>query len=481
MRLFAASAAVLLAAWLPQLTPNAYSIDDYILLHGEALPSTLRMYATQGRFGMAALHLLLTSLGISPVHSYTALGLVSIALLAGACVLLARAWDLEGQGALPLFALPLAFIHPYAAETWSFRIGPIYFASAMVLALWGLCLIRRGRERTLLGMALIAASLSVYQVGLNPLLVAIGLGACLDLWRVGPQREAVSAVVKVWLLTLGAVLLAFLAYFALMQLALLLLHLEGEARAQTLAPADVPGRLVQIWKQLERLLGNDHQLGAPLLYAVQLALLALAVGLATLRARVEGARKLALTLLALFASLLAVIGVLAALRLFSPWPRALTALGLFWSGVVALAWLLSGPRLRRALAVLACALALGYVGLDHRAAAEQRRLNTRELLLAARVLERLDDEPGARAVRRIAVMGHEREYPDIQTTSGDLNVSALYIPWSQAALISEVAGRPFGTSTPDDRARAERRCATAPKWPARGAVSVEGDLGIVCF
>ena len=65
-RLYAASAAVLLVAWLPKLVPNAYSVDDYVLLHGEPIEQSLRMYLMQGRFGMALLHWLLSALGASP-------------------------------------------------------------------------------------------------------------------------------------------------------------------------------------------------------------------------------------------------------------------------------------------------------------------------------------------------------------------------------------------------------------------------------
>ena len=481
LRLFAVTAAVLFAAWLPKLVPNAYSVDDYILLHGEPLSQTLRMYAAQGRFGMALLHLGLTQLGASPIHAYTLLHLASVLLLAAAAVLLVRVWDLEGEGPLPFVIAPLAFIHPFSSETWSFRIAPIYFAIAMALALGGLWLIRRGRGRTLVGAALIVASLSVYQVGLNPLLVAIGIGACLDLWRVGSDREAVRATLRVWLLTFAIVLAACLAYFALMKLLLLALGIGAEQRAGFLQVEDVAWRAKQVWRLLPRLLGRDAQLGSPLQGALQLGLLALALGLAAVKARGEGVAKAGLTLLLLFLSLLAVIGLHAALGHFQPWPRSLTGAGLFWSGVVALAWLLAGARLRGLALGAALLLGFGYLGVQHRVAAEQLRLNAREQLLASRILERLEANAQGGGVRRMVTIGHAPAWPDLETAGGDLNVSALFIPWSQAALVAEVSGRPLGPASDADRALAGSRCALAPKWPADGAVAVEGELGIVCF
>jgi hypothetical protein len=481
LRAFLAAAALLFAAWLPRLVPNAYSSDDYVLLHGEVVDQSIRMYATQGRFGMAALSVGLTALGASPVHAYTALNLVAIALLAAASVQLLRIWDLERDWPLAPLLCALAFVHPFAAETWSFRIAPFYFASAVSLALWGLALIRRGRGQTSWGIALIIASLSIYQVGLNPILVAIGIGACLDLWRVGPSREGVAATVKVWLITLGAVVAACAAYFVLVKLVLAVLGIGMEARSELLPLRDVPWQLKQIARTLPMLLGHDRHLGAPLLEVLQISLLAAALLLAAWRARVEGWGKAVLTVALLGLSLVAVIGLHAALRAFHPWPRVMTAAGLFWAGVFALALQLSGPRLRPVLVGALALIAFGYVGLDHRAAGEQGRLNARELLLAGRIADRLDRLPGQSGARRLVAVGHARDYPDFGTTEGDLQISAFYIPWSQAALVAEASGRDLDPASDAERARAEQRCKEAPKWPAEGAVSLEGELAIVCF
>jgi len=487
---------VLFAAWLPRLVPNSYSTDDYILLHGEPLSQSLHMYAAQGRFGMAALHLGLSSLGVSPIHAYTLLNLAAVLLLAAASVWLVRLWDLEDAGLAPYLMGPLAFAHPFAAETWSFRIGPIYFAAAMALALYGLFLIRRGRGRTLLGAALIIVSLSIYQVGLNPLLVAIGIGACLDLWKVAPDRsvprpwndavatldrEAVQATLKVWAITLGVVLAACLVYFVLIKIALAVLQIEVESRAGFLIPSELGWRVKQVVRLLPRLLGRDHQLGAPLLHALQLGILALALGLATVRVKTDGLPRLALTIALLFLSLLGVVGIHAALRVFSPWPRSLTALGLFWAGVVAVAFTLGTPRLQKLSIGFALLIGFGYLGIDHRVASEQLRLNARELALAGRILERLETNPKSAEVKRVVAIGHAPSYPDLETAGGDLNVSALFIPWSQSAIVAEVSGKPLGPPSDDDRARGGRRCSTAPKWPADGAVAIEGELGIICF
>lgn len=277
LRLFAASAALLLAAWLPRLVPNTYSSDDFILLHGESVEQSVRMYATQGRLGMAVLHLALTGLGASPVHSYTALNLAAVALLAAAAVLLLRLWDLEAAWPLAPLVGALAFVHPYAAETWSFRIAPIYSAAALALALWGVVLIRRERGRTARGIGLVVLSLSIYQVALNPLLVAVCIGACLDLWRVGPDRDAIRATAKVWLITLGAILAACVAYLVLSKIALLPMGMRMEARTELLPLGDAAWRAKQVWRLLPQILGLDAHLSAPLLAVAQVMLLIVVV------------------------------------------------------------------------------------------------------------------------------------------------------------------------------------------------------------
>jgi len=190
---------------------------------------------------------------------------------------------------------------------------------------------------------------------------------------------------------------------------------------------------------------------------------------------------LALTVVLLFVALVSVIGIHAVLRTFAPSPRALTAAGIFWAGALALASLLVEPSRRKALALLAAVLAVGYVGIDHRAAADQARLNARELALAGRIAERLERLPRHAAVKRLVAVGHARGYADLGTAEGDLNVSALYIPWSQAALVAEATGRPLDPPTDAERALGQRHCAVAPKWPSDGAVAIHGELAIVCF
>jgi len=470
LEILGAAAFALLAAWGPKLVPGYWSIDDYILVHGETLGDTLAHYAAQGRLGMAALHVALRGLGADPARAHTFLSLCAVGLLAVAAWLLVRVWDVEEEGAPALAAAAIAFVHPYASETWSFRIAPFYYALAMVMALGGLWLIRRGRERTLAGVALVAGSLAVYQVALGPLLVALLLGACIDLARVGPER---GVVLKVWAMTAGAVLAACLLWFGAMQLALFLMKVPAEARAQLVALGDVPWRARQVWALFERFLWNDPRLSAPLLGVLQIALLG-----ATLVALGLRRRGAVLSVALLFAALISISGVVALLRVFQPWPRSLTGLGVFWAGIVALLGVLTGRS--RAVVALAAALGMGWAAIDHRVAADQVRLNARELARAGRVLERLERHPRWGELRSAAFVGHPRDWPDLPS-AGDLNASALHIYWSQAALLTEASGRNIAVATPGEREHAERHCAAAPKWPAEGSVTIDGGLGIACF
>ena len=470
-----------MVAWFPKLVPGYLSFDDFYLIHADDLRGHIHHFLSQGRFGMALVQTLLVRLGADPIHAPTLLAFVSIFLLAVVAAVTARLWDLESRPS-SLVACALCFVHPYGAEMWSFRLAPIHYSISLLLAFSGAALLRRGRGMIALPIALIAFSLSVYQVSLNPLLVAVALGVCLDLARVGGGRDELLLVIRVWATVLLAIAAACLLYLGANELVLRVLAISPEARNGFVAAGDAPARAAEIARQLPRLLFKERQLGTGLLGALQLALLLLALALAAARARAERSfGKLALTAVLLAAALLAVVGIVGVVRVFWPAPRTLTAVGFYWGGVLALASVLAGPRLRLLVVGAGALLLLGYAGIDHRAAAEQVRINARDLARAGRILERFEQHPRYSELQRIALVHPPMSYGDLHTVTGDLNTSALAVAWSQSAVFEEAAGRPFGIATEQDRSGAQKLCAAAPRWPAQGSVTIEGPVGIVCF
>jgi hypothetical protein len=288
--------------------------------------------------------------------------------------------------------------------------------------------------------------------------------------------------VRVWLVILGCVALALALYFAAQKLVLLALAVAPEARAGFVPLRELPHRAREVLRVLPRLLYREPHLSTPLLGALQVGLLALALLGAALRSAAErSARPIAWTAALAFAALLSVVGVAALVHIFWPVPRVLTAAGFFWGGLVALSCVQSSGVLRRAALLAGALLWLGSAGIDHHAAADQLRANTRDLLRMGRLAGRLETLPGASGLKRIAVVGAAGTYPDLATATWDLNLSAFGTTWSWAGLLAEAGGPSLTLSTDDDRARAAAYCARAGKWPAPDALAVEGELAIACF
>ncbi len=472
-------AALLAAAWFPQLLPGRYSVDDYRNLLPGALPELLAAEIGQGRPLQALLHALSWRLGVDPIHSPGLANLIALVLFAGCGVLLARIWRIESWPAGAALAGAVAFTHPFFADLWSFRLAPVSLALALVPALVALELARRERARPILSALLFCASLGVYQLALDGAAVALCIAALADLAR-APAGERAWHTLRPTLRAAACALAGAAAYLVLDRLVREIAHVPAEHRAGLVALAQLPERAGAVMQQLWRVLFAERQLGMGLLAALQLLLLALGLTSAMRRARATLAFALALIAL-LPLALASTVGLVGLARDFWPSPRTLVAAGFFWAGALALAALSESALTRKVALVLGGLVWLGQAGIAHRAADEQHRLNQRDLLRMSRVLGRLEALPGAAAVRRLAIHDGPNSYGDFKTVTGDLNVSALYKPWSWAGLAAETGGAPLEPTRAEDVASAAQRCVGAPRWPASGAVFIEGELAIVCF
>lgn len=482
LQLWLGACGLLLLAFTTRLAPGWASVDDVQLQAGYE-PKVLRAhFLAQGRFGMALLHQALSQLGADPVHAPTLHAWLAIALFAAGAVLLARAWDLQDDPPAALLACALPLAHPYFAETWSFRIAPLYCALAQLLAFGALALLRRGRGWLVAPGLLVTASLTIYQVGLSPLLVAVFLGALLDLVRAGGDRAALRAAARVWLVILAVIAGAVLLYLALNALVLALAGVAAEARNGLLPPSGWPERALELLRVARQMVWRERALSAPWLVWLQLALLAATAALGLRHAaRARAWPAAALGLAALAGAFAAVVAVTGAARVFYPAPRALTGLGFFWGGLFAALLLLAGPWGRRLALGGAALVALGWLGIDHRAHGEQVRRNARDLAVASRLAGRLEALPGWRGVQRVALVGAPPADWDLRTVAGNLNNSALGTEWSTAGLMQEVTGRTLSLPTHDELQAARARCAGLPKWPDPGSAVIDGPVAIACF
>jgi len=279
---------------------------------------------------------------------------------------------------------------------------------------------------------------------------------------------------------MALVAVSLVSYIVLAKLVVAAVGVSSESRTELLAPSDLVWRTRQTARAVVALLRHDSLIPKGLA-AAQIGLLAAVIALASWRCRRQHIGVLPTTIALLSLALLAVIGILAILQSFAPMPRSLLGLGFFWSGSLALLATLLGPRWNVVVVGICIALTLRYVGLDHRVAADQRRLNGRELAMAGKILGRIELMPGYAALRTIVPVNHPRVHSDIGSAAGDATVSAFFAPWSQAAVFAESSGQSFAVPTAADREIADGRCASSTKWPSQGSVAFVGDVGIVCF
>lgn len=465
---------VLLVAWFPRLSPVFASPDDLFRFRTGDAAELWRLMLMQGRFGQAAVYSFLGRLGVDPVSSGTLLNWFALALLAASAVGVLRCWRLP---ATPLSAMgsALIFVHPTMSELFGFRSVPFFFALAALLAVAGLALVREGRM--VAAVALIAVSLSLYQLTFSLVLVLCLVGVALECASGRPASGALRA----WARPLLSLALAAAGYWLAQRLVIALLGLEPLARARLVDAAGLVARGRELRGLLARALWREPVLSTPWLGGLQVLLVTM--GLATCAHAGWRQRSLAGASLAAGCLLLAV-GATVGLTLlpgdFWPAPRLLTAAGALFAGLVFLSASNSSRTWRVVAAVVSGALLLGYAGIDHRVASDQVRVNQLDLQRAGRIVARLEVLPGWKDVRRVTVLGHPSGYPGIPHEF-DLNVSGFARAWSQLALLEWAAGRPLELPGESDLGNAERTCAHAERWPAPASVSIAGALATVCF
>ncbi|MBS2023114.1 MAG: glucosyltransferase domain-containing protein [Deltaproteobacteria bacterium] len=475
--------ALLVIAWLPFLTRRLLSTDDYTLISARGLGETPQWMLTQGRFVGASLHVLATWLGLDPVRSAPAAGLVAIGLCVLSGFLLTRLWQVPGERfALTVLVAVLPFVHPLEGEVWTFRLAPLHVQAGIALALGGLVLARREAPRSrLAGIALLTAALGTYQVALNVALVVIGMGAAIAVC--GAQDESLRGELVAWARALVALVLAGLAWLLISRGLLAALGLKPEYRNGLIGLTELPARVHDVTKALARVAFRERQLSTPLLIGLQLALAAVALASMAWRASRERLQAAVLIALLVALSLCGTVGVLALIKNFEAAPRMLIAAGFLWAGLLVLAaQATQAVWVTRAALAIACGCVIGYVGVNHRLADEVARLNQRDAAVAARVLARFESDPRAASLARVVTIGHSINYDDLPTVANFIAPSALAVPWSQAPLFSGLAQRPLATATDEDVETATRLCAAASKWPATDSTRVtDTGLGVVCF
>jgi hypothetical protein len=176
---------------------------------------------------------------------------------------------------------------------------------------------------------------------------------------------------------------------------------------------------------------------------------------------------------------LAIIGVVIPLKEWSEVHRTLAGVSVLVAGFLALVVSNGGVWSRRAALTVACVLLFSFAGINNLVLSEQLRLNDRDMATASRMISRLEENPKFAAVKKIAVIGRQRNYPRRFLTAE--HKSAFGRAHSKANILQEVSGYKLQEPDPDERRQAEDYCRDVRPWPDPASVTVLKDTAVICL
>ncbi|WP_158502225.1 glucosyltransferase domain-containing protein [Vitiosangium sp. GDMCC 1.1324] len=480
--LFASTFCLLLMTWTPRLSQTFYAGDDYGMSRVEGPQEIRGLMLGQGRFGLALVLWLQDELGAPYSHTVTLYTWMALLLMSLASVLLVRLWRLTDEGWLPFVVCPLVFIHPYFAELWAFRGMPGLACLSLVPAMLATERARLHGWKGLPGATLLlAVSFSVYQTSFNVLAAVIAVGALLALGRSEGTRLEARRVLQEWLPIACLLPLGSLCYLLVNKAVQLIFRPPTLTRTAFLDLNDAPERLRALDQLFTHVMLHDQVFSTRLLTGLQVALVVIALMLTAVqvwkqRSPTKGAWMLILSCI----SVLATVGLLLLLKEWWPTPRTRVAFAFAIGGHLALAYTLSGPRLRPVLVTLSSLLLWGFAGVNQQLSADQFLVNRIDRTTAQKVSFLQEQNPELRDLLKVGFVNHPYAYPGTRV-DGDTNVSALAISWSHAGLMQVVTGRPYKPIDGRESALGVQECANGPKWPDERSLRHVEQLLFVCF
>jgi hypothetical protein len=340
-------------------------------------------------------------------------------------------------------------------------------------------------------------SLTLYQVVFNYVAIALIVLFLLALSRLGPQqmlewfpagdRQRIQTEI---LYRATAFVIAVVMYLAVYTVSLNIFgSVSVEAQRRTILPLTrIPGRILGTVHILWNIFTVPEAIMPTATKLLIGVISILAIALLTRRImQSEGPRHyvaLAVAYILLIIALFSIIGIGIPLKFWDPFDRVLSAVSILVAGFLAIAIVNSSLWTRRIVFVIAVILLFSFAGVNNVVLSEQLRLNNRDMETATRMIVRLEADPAFPSVKKIAVIGGEREYPIGFLTvkkGSDMNVSGFARPWSKANLIREVSGYRFSEPSRKDLFHAAHYCRNVQPWPGPASVVVLNDTAIICL
>ncbi len=456
-----------------------YSADDFrIFVDGQGLPAQHAL--AQGRSLGYVLHAGLTAIGVAMPESSVLGSMLLMVVLVAMGIGVCRLWGIRNDARASAIVVLLTVLHPYQAEVFSFRMTTLFLAIPLALSFWAILECTRSRASWLLSLTAVICSLAIYQVVINYIAMALLFSVVFHAARVGDAPARFWRDLRSRCILVGTGMVVYGA------LTLAISRMSGitfERRGTLVSLDEIVPRL-----QSAMTLANVMFLRTePVLPVATKVLILLLLGLSVVfilcfDRRSAPSRTLALTL-AIIGGVPLCIGTVLVLGSWWPVPRVLAQTGMFWGGMFAVVYCWARPAGQRVLIAGLVVIVFSFVGINNVIFSDQLRMNARDLNKANRIVARIESLPKFDQIEGVVVIGGFWAYPSrIQTIQGNLNASALSVPWSRVAVLNEATGYRFPLSPPPAAVqKASAYCKTSPKWPAAESVVRLDSIAVVCL
>jgi hypothetical protein len=381
--------------------------------------------------------------------------------------------------------------HPYLTEIFTFRMALFNLSIALIFSIIVLeSLIKNSTSMYARALALLAtiAMLFTYQVFLNYFAVAIIFAFIYG--QIIKNRDDNNFYNKAIVLTVISSI-STVIFLTIMWLAKVIGLAQSTGRAGTIAFDEIPKRIEQISTAFKNIYWNGEPIYSFGLKTVVFLLLVVSIliilwHLVTIKNRESLIKKVFFVFVAFLLLIPVSLGVIIAFKDWWPVPRVIAHVAIITGLIFLLADVciqdLNNRYLPLILFVLRSIVLIGFVLTSNQILTDQQRINEWDKLMANRIVSRLEMLPSFANIKFIHVNGGTWGYPaKLGTIQGDMNISALSVPFSKAVLFSEISGYDFKSATGAKASIGEAYCADKHFWPHSESITINDDLAIICL
>ncbi len=461
---------------------NGYAIDDYFNRFAESA-GVIDFVLSQGRFTWALYVKLLSLAGLNQLD----FGVIGMFLLgvASAFFYIVAFRPLLSTRSNFLVAVCASFllgVHPYFTEYVSFRITLMPMAIMMALCACAVLYFDRflrdgGRNELLIALVSAVFAIGANQLALSFLATGIflrsGIVRAIEQGDSESWKSVTSALIRSVIFLVCAIALYYVVVLATTSGAGA--AAGSDKRATMLAVSEIPSRLMLVGKQIWTIVQENENF----LSRTAKVLILLSMGIAFFAAIISEPKRALLGL-----AVVAIIFVLALLpvsiaAVWWPAPRTLIAIPMAFSAGI-LFWTRGFAKPSVSSGVVVAALGLTCMLLavhSSKILLNQQRLNRWDMQLAAQIASRAGERfPNAKS---LAVVGAPYAYGiDPQMPSGDMNLSALSVPYAIDPLFEEATGRQLEIRLAPELVA---ECSSRKSFPDDEGIFVKGEETVICM